>query len=402
MVSENETRPAASDAVAGPVPLPGTTGATPAPTPPVPVPLSLPKEAGGGPNTPIAGLLNGTGPRIPRRRRRRFQDEQPHRLPPRPLDQRPRQPPRRHRLRGPARRQPPRHFLRGRPVRRFLGQAGADHLAQFTVERLQPVQPRLLVHHLVEQRRRRVAGERCLAQRGVRQHGTQREDVSRARHVALTEDLLGRHVTGRADGHTGGGEGRGAVGGARDAEVDQPGPVERQHDVRRLDVPVYETESVHRAQRLREPRAQSAHREHGQRPGVGDGLRQRGPGDVPGGHPRHRGIRVRVQHGRRPVAADPPGRRHLAPEAGAELVVEREVRMRDLDRDRTSTRTAPEEYAAHAAGAQPAEDPVRADGMRITRVERLHALVLPRTTAGDLPAVASSLGGDVVSRAVRP
>lgn len=85
---------------------------------------------------------------------------------------------------------------------------------------------------------------------------------------------------------------------------------------------------------LGEPRAQGAYGVLGQRAVLGDRLRERRPGDVPGGHPRHRGVRVGVQDRGGPLGADAPGGLHLAPEPGAELLVEGEVGVDDLDRDR--------------------------------------------------------------------
>ncbi|WP_455681866.1 hypothetical protein [Streptomyces viridosporus] len=55
---------------------------------------------------------------------------------------------------------------------------------------VQPLQFRLLVDDLVQQRRRGVAGEGRPARRRVRQHRARGEDVRRARD-ALAEDLLG-------------------------------------------------------------------------------------------------------------------------------------------------------------------------------------------------------------------
>ncbi|MDF9805830.1 hypothetical protein M2436_004377 [Streptomyces sp. HB372] len=105
---------------------------------------------------------------------------------------------------------------------------------------------------------------------------------------------------------------------------------------------------------------------------LGDRLRERRPGDVPGGHPRHRGVRVGVQDRGGPLGADAPGGLHLAPEPGAELLVEGEVGVDDLDRDRAPARAAAQIDPAHAARAEPAEQPVGTDGVRFARFQRLH------------------------------
>src|SRR5262249_28768907 len=97
---------------------------------------------------------------------------------------------------------------------------------------------------------------------------------------------------------------------------------------------------------------------------------------VGGGDPGHGRLRIRVEDGRGPGAADPAGGRDLPPEAGPELLVQREVRVHDLHRDRTTARAAAQVDPSHAAGAEPAEQPVGPDGGRFIGSERLHGVHL--------------------------
>lgn len=109
---------------------------------------------------------------------------------------------------------------------------------------------------------------------------------------------------------------------------------------------------------------------------------ERGARHVPGRHPRHRRLRVGVQHGRGPLAADPARGLDLAAEAGAELLVGGEVRVHDLDGDRPAAGAAAEVDPPHATRAEPAEQPVRAYGPRFAGFERLHRVPLPRRSPG--------------------
>ncbi len=290
------------------------------------------------------------------------------------------------------RRQPPARHRRGRAVRcqgggqltrrgaggRVLGQARGHQLPQ----RARQLRGQLgfLVHDLVQQGRRGVAGERRDAGRGEGEHGAQGEDVRGpvdALAARLAEDLLGRHVAGRADGHAGGGQGGGAVGGAGDPEVDEPGAVQGEQHVGRLDVAVDEPEGVDGGERLREPGAQGPHGPLGQRPVGGDRLGERRPGDIAGGDPRDGRLRVGVQDGRGPPGADPPGGGDLAAEPLPELLVQREVRVHDLHGHGPAALGAGQVDPAHAARAEPAEQSVGTDDPRFVRIQRLHVPVLP-------------------------
>ncbi|ARX85570.1 hypothetical protein SMD44_05034 [Streptomyces alboflavus] len=140
-----------------------------------------------------------------------------------------------------------------------------------------------------------------------------------------------------------------------------------------------QAEAVDVREGLGEARAQDPDRVLGQRATVPHGLGQGGPGRVRRRHPGHPRLRVGVEDGGGPVAADPPGRVDLAPEAGAELLVEGEVRVHDLHRDGTAPGAAAQVDASHAAGAEASEQTVGADDGGFVRFERVHGEGLPQT-----------------------
>ncbi|GAA3223355.1 hypothetical protein GCM10020256_31390 [Streptomyces thermocoprophilus] len=94
------------------------------------------------------------------------------------------------------------------------------------------------------------------------------------------------------------------------------------------------------------------------------------------------GVGVGVEDGRGPGAADPAGRLDLAAETGAELLVQREMRVHDLHGDRAPSGAAAQIDPAHPAGAQPAEQPVGADRGGFVGCERLHGVFPPPYTGG--------------------
>lgn len=104
---------------------------------------------------------------------------------------------------------------------------------------------------------------------------------------------------------------------------------------------------MHGVECLAEPCPQGPYRVLGQWPVAGHGVGERGPGDVSGRHPGHGGFGVGVQDRGRPPRPEAPGGFHLAPEPRAELLVQGEVGVHDLDRDGASARAAAQVDPAH-------------------------------------------------------
>ena len=101
---------------------------------------------------------------------------------------------------------------------------------------------------------------------------------------------------------------------------------------------------------------------------------QRRPGDISRGQPRRRPVDVRVHHHGREYAAHPARRGDLPPEPIPELRIRGQLSPDDLHRYRPAARGDAEENPAHAAAAKLADQPVRADRLRISRLQsRDHA-----------------------------
>ncbi len=217
---------------------------------------------------------------------------------------------------------------------------------------------------------------------GVGDDGTEAEDVAGGRD-AVAAHLLGRHEAGRADQRAGAGES--AVGhrlqGACDAEVDDAGAVDGDEDVGRLEVAVDDPGGVDVLEGVGEPGRQGPHRAFRQGAVVvADDLLEAGPGHVPGGDPGHGGLGVGVQHGRRPVAADPPGGLHLLAEPLPELLLGGQFLPDQLHGDRAAAVRTGQIDVAHAARAQSSQQPVGPDAPRVPVPELLHvAPPSPRT-----------------------
>ena len=217
---------------------------------------------------------------------------------------------------------------------------------------------------------------------GEDQHRAEREDVTRAGDAAGVLGLLGRHVGGGADGDVR--HRQTCVRNAgRDTEVDDPGAVLDDQDVRRLEVAVHQSGAVDRLQRLRDARRQPAHRLGRHRPALVHYLFERGRGDVRGGQPRHGRTRVGVDHGRRVEAGDRPGRLHLTGEADAEELVLGELRPDRLDRHaparKPSARDRPAPCRRHPA--VPAPRTARSAADRAASADPPLCLPPPRTAA---------------------
>ncbi len=103
---------------------------------------------------------------------------------------------------------------------------------------------------------------------------------------------------------------------------------------------------------------------------AGDDLLERGARDVAGGDPGGRGLGVRVQHRRGPLAADPQCGPHLLPEARAELLLVGEFGAHQLDRDGAPAVRTGQEDLPHAAFPEPPDQAVVPDALRITLPQR--------------------------------
>jgi hypothetical protein len=158
----------------------------------------------------------------------------------------------------------------------------------------------------------------------------------------------------------------------RDTEVDHPRPVRPEHDVRRLQVAVYQPGAVNRDQCLGEPRTEREHRRGVPRAVGDDGVLQGDARQEGGDQPGAGRVRVGIDHWGREGAADGLRRRHLTPEPRPERRLTGQVFVHDLDRDsRTGGRSCQEDLP-HASRAQPGQQPVTADPLWILGPQRLH------------------------------
>ncbi len=233
------------------------------------------------------------------------------------------------------------------------------------------------------------AAERLAPGRRVRQHRPHTEDIA-GRADAVPLDLLGRHEGGRAEDRAGAGLGLVAdrVQGPRDTEVDDPGAVDGEQHIGRLEVAVHQADAVDVEQRAGQPVRQPPQRVLRQRAvaagaavRAADDLAQRGARDIAGGDPRHRGLGVGVQHRRGPAPADPPRGRDLGTEAVPELLLDREFGLHQLHRDGPAALGTGEVDPSHPAAAETAEQPVVPDPLRIVGrqpPQAVHPGALPR------------------------
>lgn len=259
-----------------------------------------------------------------------------------------------------------------------VGRVGAGrrvHLHTGLDERTQLVREAFQVRALAQQHEDRLdrvgAVEGRVPGGGEDQHRTEGEDVAGAGDAAGVLGLLGRHVGGGADGdvrhcqtcvrHTRG-----------DAEVDHPGAVLDDEDVRRLEVPVHQARTVDGLERLGHARRQPAHRLGRHRAAVVHYLLEGGRGDVRGGQPRHGGARVGVHDRGRVEAGDGAGRLHLTREADPEQLVLGQLRPDGLDRHAPAGRRTREIDQPHAAGTQPSQHLERPDPPRIVLRQLIH------------------------------
>ena len=92
---------------------------------------------------------------------------------------------------------------------------------------------------------------------------------------------------------------------------------------------------------------------------------------VRGRQPRHVGLGIGRDDRGGEGPADPPGRGHLLGEAGAEVRLLRELDLDRLDRDQPPRGRPAEIDLPHRAGAQPADQRVAADLLRVPPAQRL-------------------------------
>ncbi len=229
----------------------------------------------------------------------------------------------------------------------------------------------LAVHHLVLDGGHVRPVEGALPARRVREHRAQREDVRGGTH-APAEHLLGGAVAGSGRDLAGGGE-RQTVLGAGDAEVDDARPARGEHDVGRLQVAVDQARGVDLAQGGGEGGGERADPVGAEGPVPAHGVVERGPGQELGGDPGPVAVLAhRVQDAGHAGAGDGLRRVRLADEALGEVRVVRELRQQHLDRRGPAALVPPEVDLAHAAGAEDAEESVRAQPDRVAGAERFH------------------------------
>lgn len=330
-----------------------------------------------GPFAPLQALqalraLRSLGP--PRHPRRTLRDPARRHVLPGPLPLR-----RRPSLRQPlrlARRdllEPHRQLERARPLLGVLRQTGPHQRRQRVRN---PVQLRLLVHHPVEHDLRTAVPEGRVGRRGVGQRRAEREDVGRRGHRRATY-LLGRQEAGRPHRRTDVRE-RARPGRPGDPEVDDARAFGGEQDVRRLQITVDHPGLVHRQQPLGERGSHGGDLGGRQRPVLGDLVVQRGPRYVLGGEPRPVRVEIGGHQPGRTASADPAGRRDLAGEPGAELLVLGEIGPDHLQRDPLAAPVGSQVDDPHAALPQPPVNPERTDDTRVLAPEPHHRHVHPR------------------------
>lgn len=232
-----------------------------------------------------------------------------------------------------------------------------------------PVQPGLFVHDLIARQVRTGAVEGAVAGGRVDEERAEREDVGGGGDVPGCGELLGRHEGRGADQPARHGEGL-VVGGAGDAEVDDAGTVLGEQHVAGLQVPVHDARLVDVPQRLDKTEREGAQGPAVQRAVLLDGFGQGAAGHVERGHPGEFGVRVGVDDGGGEGSAHPAGGGDLLPEAGAELLVQRVLRVHDLDGDLPARGRAPEVHDAHPAAAEPVDQRVTTDRLRVPGAKR--------------------------------
>lgn len=248
--------------------------------------------------------------------------------------------------------------------------AGPQQCGEFGVGEDLRAQVRLVVDRSVQHRVHGAGSEGQPAGGGVREEAAEREDVA-GRFGGAALGLLGREEAGGAEHGACGGQG-GVLAAAGDPEVDEPGPVHAEQDVRGFDVAVYEALLVHHPEGLGHGLAEDPYGAQRERAVGGDGLGERGSGDEGGGEPRFGRVRV--------GAGDPHGPRAvhlgrdlgLAAEAGPEVALFGVLRADHLDGGERAVLGAAQVDDTHAARAEASEEPVPADPGGVRGMERFH------------------------------
>lgn len=111
---------------------------------------------------------------------------------------------------------------------------------------------------------------------------------------------------------------------------------------------------------------------------VGDLVVKRRPGHVLRGEPRPIGVKIRGNQPGGASPTNPPSRRHLAREPRTELLVLRQIRPDDLQRDPLSLAVGAQIDDTHSARAEPSVKPERADDARVLAPQAHHRHVHPR------------------------
>lgn len=187
---------------------------------------------------------------------------------------------------------------------------------------------------------------------GVDQAPREREDVGGGVAAPLAQ-ILGRHEGGRADPAPGRGD-RAAVGGLRDAEVDDVRALQGQDHVGRLEIPVYDAHGGHRRQSLPKVRHQPPHAGRRQCAAVAHGVGEVEAGYVLRGHPQQRVVEAGAEQLRRTRGVDPGMHGGLPLETPPEPGVFGVLGADHLDGGETGgvVGGAGEVDAAHAAAAE--------------------------------------------------
>ncbi len=254
----------------------------------------------------------------------------------------------------------------GGAVGGVAAEAAGDQGAQGVGE---PAEVGVLVDDAVEDGVRGAVAVGGRADRGVGGDLAEGEDVG-GRGDGADRRLLGRHERRGADADAGAGEG-GGVGGPGDAEVDHPGPVGGQQDVRGLQVTVDDPRTMDDTECLRHPDGQQQHAPQRQPAVPGDRVRERGARHVGRRQPRLRPLGVRVDDRRGVQALHPLRGPYLLLETPPELRILTELRPDHLDRERTATGRVREIHLAHPARAQHGGQPIAPHNSRIVGLERL-------------------------------